>query len=249
MPGKTASAVTFVTGGGRGIGAAVATRLGGHGAPIAVGYRERAAEAEAVSASIRAAGGLALAVGADLSDVDSVDAAFGRIESELGPVGVLVNNAGLHLGGKVHQLLPSDWHRVIDACLTSSFLCARRATPAMIEAGAGRIINVSSVVGLNGFPGDAAYASAKAGLIGLTKAIALELARHGISVNVVAPGFVDTDMTRGLAPEVLDKVHRSIPSRRLSSPEEIAEVIEFLALGPSYLTGSLITIDGGWSIA
>ncbi|MHB1710308.1 MAG: 3-oxoacyl-ACP reductase family protein [Acidimicrobiales bacterium] len=239
----------FVTGAGRGIGAEIARRLAAGGAPVAIGYRRQADQAEAVAISIREKGGTALCVGADVSDPDEVDAAFARIEAELGPVGVLVNNAGLHIGGRIQAFAVEDWHRVVGTCLTGAFLCARRAVPEMVARRGGRIVNVTSVVGVNGYPGDAAYASAKAGMIGLTKALALELARDGIAVNAVAPGFVDTEMTRALAPSVLEQVARSIPARRQGSTEEIAQAVEFLVTGPEYITGTVLTIDGGWTIA
>lgn len=239
----------FVTGGSRGIGAAIAQNLAAAGAAVAIGYRNRAAQAEQVAASITTAGGTAICVAGDVSDEDEVDQAFARIEAELGPVGILVNNAGAHRGGRVQKLALDDWRLVHNASLTSAFLCARRAVPLMIERRRGRIINVTSVVGLNGFPGDAAYASAKAGLIGLTKALALELAREQITVTAVAPGFVDTEMTRGLAPSVLARIEGTIPAHRQATADEIAQTVGFLAAGPDYITGTVIVVDGGWRIA
>jgi 3-oxoacyl-[acyl-carrier protein] reductase len=249
MPDSLAGIPAFVTGGSRGIGAEIARRLAATGMPVAIGYRERAAEAERVAASITAAGGTAICVPGDVSDADQVDRTFAQIEAQLGPVGVLVNNAGVHRGGRVQKLTLEDWRLVLDASLTSAFLCARRAVPGMVERRWGRIVNVTSVVGLNGFPGDAAYASAKAGLIGLTKALALELARDGITVTAVAPGFVDTDMTRGLEPSVRERIERSVPVRRQATSGEIARTVEFLAAGPDYITGTVIVVDGGWTIA
>lgn len=248
-PGSLKGIPAFVTGGSGGIGAAVARSLASIGAPVAIGYRKRATEAERVASSIDALGGRAICVGGDVSDEDEVDQAFARIEAELGPVGVLVNNAGAHRGGRVQKLSVDDWRTVLDASLTSAFLCARRAVPGMVERQRGRIINVTSVVGLNGFPGDTAYASAKAGLIGLTKALALELARDGIAVTAVAPGFVDTDMTRALPPAVLERIERTIPTHRQATVEEIARTVDFLAAGPNYITGTVIVVDGGWTIA
>jgi 3-oxoacyl-[acyl-carrier protein] reductase len=242
-------APAFVTGASRGIGAAIARRLGDTGRPVAIGFRDRADDAERVVRGITERGGSAMCVQADVSDENQVERAFLDIESELGPVGVLVNNAGVHRGGLVHRLGLDDWRAVLDGSLTSAFLCARRAAPPMIERGWGRIVNVTSVVGLNGFPGDAAYAAAKAGLTGMTKALALELARHHISVNAVAPGFVDTDMTRELTPSVVESVQRSIPLRRQATADEIAQAVEFLVAGPEYVTGAVVVIDGGWTIA
>jgi 3-oxoacyl-[acyl-carrier protein] reductase len=248
-PGPLEQIPAFVTGGSGGIGAAVARELAALGAPVAVGYRYRAAEAEQVVAGIVANGGSAIAVGGDVSDETQVEQIFARIEAELGPVGVLVNNAGAHRGGRVQKLSLADWRTVLDGCLTSAFLCARRVTAGMAERRWGRIINVTSVVGINGFPGDSAYASAKAGMIGLTKALALELARDGIAVTAVAPGFVDTDMTRALDPRVLERIECTIPSRRQATVEEIAQTVAFLAGGPDYITGAVIVVDGGWTLA
>ncbi|MBS4728587.1 3-oxoacyl-ACP reductase FabG [Mycobacterium sp. SM1] len=248
-PGSLNGIPAFVTGGSRGIGAAIARHLASVGAAVAIGYRNRAAQAEQVAMSITTAGGTAICVAGDVSNENEVDQAFARIEAELGPVGILVNNAGAHRGGRVQKLTLDDWRLVHDASLTSAFLCARRAVPRMIERRGGRIINVTSVVGLNGFPGDAAYASAKAGLIGLTKALALELARDQIAVTAVAPGFVDTEMTRGLAPSVLARIERTIPAHRQATADEIAQTVGFLAAGPDYITGTVIVVDGGWRIA
>ncbi|GAB4977448.1 3-oxoacyl-[acyl-carrier-protein] reductase [Mycobacterium avium subsp. hominissuis] len=248
-PGSLNGIPAFVTGGSRGIGAAIAQHLAAAGAAVAIGYRNRAAQAEQVAASITTAGGRAICVAGDVSDEDEVDQAFARIEAELGPVGILVNNAGAHRGGRVQKLALDDWRLVHNASLTSAFLCARRAVPLMIERRWGRIINVTSVVGLNGFPGDAAYASAKAGLIGLTKALALELARDQITVTAVAPGFVDTEMTRGLARSVRERIERTIPAHRQATADEIAQTVGFLAAGPDYITGTVIVVDGGWRIA
>ncbi|BBX65327.1 beta-ketoacyl-ACP reductase [Mycobacterium saskatchewanense] len=248
-PGSLNGIPAFVTGGSRGIGAAIAQNLATAGAAVAIGYRNRAAQAEQVATSITTAGGTAICIPGDVSDENEVDQAFARIEAELGPVGILVNNAGAHRGGRVQKLALDDWRLVHNASLTSAFLCARRAVPLMIERRWGRIINVTSVVGLNGFPGDAAYASAKAGLIGLTKALALELARDQITVTAVAPGFVDTEMTRGLAPSIIERIERTIPAHRQATADEIAQTVGFLAAGPDYITGTVIVVDGGWRIA
>jgi 3-oxoacyl-[acyl-carrier protein] reductase len=143
-------------------------------------------------------------------------------------------------------MLPlDDWRLVLDSSLTGAFLCTRRALPAMVEKGWGRIVNISSVVGINGFPGDAAYAAAKAGLIGLTRAVALEHARHGITVNAVAPGFIDTDMLATLSERVRARVTGAVPLRRLGTCEEVAEAVERLVLS-DYSTGETVVLDGGW---
>jgi 3-oxoacyl-[acyl-carrier protein] reductase len=239
--------VAFVTGGARGIGAAVARRLSDDGLAVAVGFRQDEAAATDVVRRIESCGGRAIPVRGDVSDDDEVDAAFDLVESELGAVDVLVNNAGIHRAGRITALSARHWRAVIDANLTGSFLCARRAVPKMVAAGYGCIVNISSVIGLNGFPGDAAYASAKAGLFGLTRALALELAGSGVRVNAVAPGFVDTEMTQALHEEVLQRIEASIPLRRQATTEEIADCVAFLA-SAGYVTGSVVVADGGWTI-
>ena len=238
-----------MTGASRGIGAAIAARLAAAGAPVALVYRSDEDAAVKVAKDIQASGGRALAVRADVSRPDKVDAAFAAVEAEFGSARILVNNAAVHRGGRVQALSLDDWNAVVATGLTGAFLCCRRAVPGMIEQGGGRIINVSSVVGLNGFPGDAAYASVKAGLLGLTKSLALELARDGISVNAVVPGFVGTDMTRALDPKLLDRVIDSIPHRRMATTDEVADSVAFLATGPDYITGSNVVVDGGWTLA
>jgi 3-oxoacyl-[acyl-carrier protein] reductase len=238
-----------VTGGSRGIGAAVAARLAGLGAPVALIYRRDDEAAASVAAEIESAGGTALPLRADVSSPADVDALFHAVEAKLGPVGVLINNAAVHRAGRIQTLDVADWQAVIDTGLTGAFPCCRRAVPGMLERGGGRIVNVSSVIGLNGFPGDAAYASAKAGLLGLTRALALELAQAGVSVNAVVPGFVDTDMTRALEPRVLDRIVNSVPMGRTASTEEVAETVAFLVAGPAYVTGTNVVIDGGWTLA
>lgn len=239
----------FVSGASRGIGEAVARRLAALGAPVAVGYRSRAADADRVVADIVAAGGRATAVGGDLSDEEAVAGVFAAIEAAFGPVGILVNNAGLHIGGRIQHVPTADWRAVIDANLTAAFLCSRAAVPGMVERRWGRIVNITSVVGLNGFPGDVPYASAKAGLIGLTRALALEVAGRQVTVNAIAPGFVDTEMTQALEPAVLERVERSIPLKRQATADEIAGAVEFLVGSGDYVTGSVVVVDGGWTLA
>jgi 3-oxoacyl-[acyl-carrier protein] reductase len=238
-----------VTGASRGIGAATARRLAEAGASVAVVYRRGAQEAEKVVAGIEDAGGRANAFACDIASCGDVDRMIGAVEAELGPVGVLVNNAGIHRGGRIQNLSVDDWNAVIATDLTGAFLCSRRVVPGMIERQFGRIVNVASVVGINGFPGDSAYAAAKAGLLGLTRALALELAPHGIVVNALAPGFVDTEMTQRLSDKARTRTNEAIPLGRQADCDEVAEAIAFLATGPDYVTGSTLTVDGGWTLA
>jgi 3-oxoacyl-[acyl-carrier protein] reductase len=238
-----------VTGASRGIGTAVAQTLAGLGAAVAVVYRSDEEAAAKVVAGIEADGGRAIALRCDVTSLPDVDELFRRVESEYGPPGVLVNNAGIHRGGRVQSIDPSDWDLVIRTDLTGAFYCARRAVPGMIERQWGRIVNVSSTVGIKGFPGDCAYAAAKAGLLGLTRAMALELAPAGVLVNALAPGFVDTDMTRVLSDRALERANRAIPLGRQADPQEIADAVAFLVAGPGYLTGSTLVLDGGWTLA
>jgi 3-oxoacyl-[acyl-carrier protein] reductase len=200
-------------------------------------------------AAVEAAGGRAVAVAGDVASWDDVDRMVGAVEDALGPVGVLVNNAGIHRAGRVHRLAVADWDAVIATDLTGAFLCTRRVVPGMLERRSGRIVNVSSVIGQNGFPGDCAYAAAKAGLLGFTRALALELAPAGVTVNAVAPGFVETDMTRALSESARARTNRAIPLGRQAGAEEIADAVAFLVTGPGYVTGSTLTVDGGWSLA
>jgi 3-oxoacyl-[acyl-carrier protein] reductase len=240
--GRTA----LVTGAARGIGRAIARRLADDGAAVAVNYATSAARAEALVSEIRAAGGRAAALRADVGDASQVDALFTRIEAELGPVGVLVNNAGLHRGGRVERLDPADFDAVVRASLVGSFLCAARAVPRMKDQGWGRIVQISSPAALRGFAGDAAYGAAKAGQLGLTRCLAVELAPHGITVNAVVPGYVPTEMTGGLSDRSRAAIEASIPAGRPALPEEVAAAVAYLT-GPdaAYVTGVTLPVDGG----
>jgi NAD(P)-dependent dehydrogenase (short-subunit alcohol dehydrogenase family) len=239
-----------VTGASRGIGAATARALAGRGAPVAVVSRHNGEEAAKVVAGIEADGGRAVAVACDVAAWDDVDRMVATVEDAFGaPVGILVNNAGIHRAGRVHRLPLEDWDAVISVDLTGAFLCTRRVVPGMIARQFGRIVNISSVIGVNGFPGDCAYAAAKAGLLGFTRALALELAPSGITVNALAPGFVETDMTRALSGNVAARTTEAVPLGRQATSDEIAEAVVFLTAGPAYVTGSTLTVDGGWTLA
>jgi 3-oxoacyl-[acyl-carrier protein] reductase len=238
-------ATALVTGASKGIGAAIALALAEDGWNVGVNYRSDREGAERTVKAIEEAGGRALAVGGDVSDANGVaDELFSSLESELGPVLALVNNAGITADGLAIQMGDDDWNRVIDTNLTAAFRMTRRAMRPMIKARYGRIVNIASVVGPRANAGQANYAAAKAGLIGLTKTVAAEVARRGVTVNAVAPGFIATDMTEELPDAILD----AVPAKRVGTPEEVAAAVRFLASDDAgYVTGSTLFVDGGMS--
>ena len=241
--------VALVTGGSRGIGAAIARRLAADGMAVAVNYATNEARAGEVVADIEDAGGTAVAVQADVGKAGDVDDMFTAVTEMLGPVTVLVNNAGITDDGLMLRMGPDQWDRVIATNLTSVFLCTKAALRPMVRARNGRIITISSVSGLSGNPGQANYAAAKAGIIGLTKSVAKEVGSRGITVNAVAPGFIATDMTDDLGTSVTDRAREQISLGRLGRPEEVASVVGYLASeGASYITGQTIVVDGGLAL-
>ena len=234
----------LVTGGSRGIGAAIAKGLAADGWAVGVNFRSDAAAAEQVVRAIEDAGGRAVAIQGDVADPQAADAIFGRLEAEIGPVLCLVNNAGVRADGLSPQIGDEDWARVVETNLTGAFRLTRRALRPMLRARYGRVVNVASIVGQRANPGQANYAAAKAGLVGMTKTIAAEVARRGVTVNAVAPGLIDTDMTAGLEGGLLD----AVPARRPGTPDEVAACVRFLASDQaSYVTGTTLTVDGGLS--
>jgi 3-oxoacyl-[acyl-carrier protein] reductase len=234
----------LVTGSARGIGAATAIALAADGWPVAVNYRSDADGAADVVARIEDAGGRAVAIGADVTEPEQVAELFERAEGELGTVLVLVNNAGVRADGLAPQLKAEDWHAVLDTNLSAAFHTTRRALRPMLRSRFGRIVNVSSIVGTRANAGQANYAASKAGLIGLTKTVAVEVARRGITVNAVAPGLVETKLTEGISNGLAD----AIPARRTGTPEEVAACVRFLASEDAgYVTGTVLTVDGGLS--
>lgn len=235
--------VALVTGGSRGLGRAIALELGRAGATVIVNYMRAEAEAQAVIAEIGAGHALA----ADVRSQADVDRLFAFAET-LGGVDILVNNAGLTRDGLLARMNDEDWTAVMDTSLTATMRTCRAAYMSMMRKRSGSIINMTSVSALRGNAGQTNYSAAKAGIIGLTRSLAKELARRNVRVNAVAPGFFDTDMTRALPDEVLKGATEVIPMRRVGKPEEIVGVVRFLA-GPasSYVTGQVIAVDGGLS--
>jgi 3-oxoacyl-[acyl-carrier protein] reductase len=237
-------AVALVTGGSRGIGAAIARELAADGWDVAVGYRSEAAAAAATVAAVRACGQRAIAVPGGVGDPGAAEALLGAVESELGPVLALINNAGVRSDGLVMQLDDEAWDEVVETNLSAAFRLTRRALRGMISARFGRVVNVASVVGPRANVGQANYAAAKAGLIGMTKTVGSEVARRGVTVNAVAPGFIETDMTADLAPDVLS----AVPARRAGRPQEVAATVRFLASdAASYINATTLFVDGGLS--
>jgi 3-oxoacyl-[acyl-carrier protein] reductase len=234
--------VAMVTGSTRGIGRAIAQALAEAGARVAVLGRDQAKAAETAAAIGHGAVGFAC----DVTQEASVDAAVEAIGKALGPIDVLVNNAGVTRDNVFLRLADADWDTVIEANLKGAFRTIRAASRGMMKKRWGRIINISSVVGLIGNKGQANYAATKAGLLGLTKTIARELASRGITVNAVAPGFIDTDMTAALTPEQREALAKQVPMERLGRPEDVASAVLFLASDASaYITGQVLVVDGG----
>jgi 3-oxoacyl-[acyl-carrier protein] reductase len=232
----------LVTGASRGIGAAIARELAAAGWPVGVNYRADEDAARETVAQIEAAGGRAIALRADVTVPAETEALFDSVQQDLGRVLVLVNNAGVRRDELAISLSDNDWDEVIDTNLTAAFRTTRIALRGMIRERFGRVINIASVVGPRANAGQANYAAAKAGLIGMTRTIAVEVARRGVTVNAIAPGLIETDMTAGLDGELLS----AVPARRAGSPEEVAACAGFLASERAgYVTGSTLYVDGG----
>jgi 3-oxoacyl-[acyl-carrier protein] reductase len=235
----------LVTGASRGIGRACAVELARAGTRVALAARQRD-KLEQLAAEIRAAGGEAYAVEIDMASNDSIRHAVSQVSKEFGRIDILVNNAGITRDGLAMRMKREDWDVVLQTNLSGAFFTAQQAMPAMIRERWGRIVNVASVVGRSGNAGQANYVASKAGLIGLTKALAQEIASRNVTVNAVAPGFIETDMTQALSAEVREKLLAAIPLKRLGTPEDVAAAVRFLASEEAgYITGHVLDVNGG----
>ncbi len=241
--------VAVVTGASRGIGRAIALTLATEGAKVVVNYAQSSTAAEDIVATITAAGGEALSLPADVSQADQVDALMSGTLEAFGRIDILVNNAGITRDTLLLRMKLEDWQAVIDLNLTGVFLCTKAVAKGMLKQRSGRIINIASVAGQMGNPGQANYSAAKAGVIGFTKTVAKELASRGVTVNAVAPGFIKTDMTGDL-PNTED-ILKFIPLGRFGQPDDIAGMVRFLAADPAaaYITGQVFNVDGGMVMA
>ena len=242
LRGQTA----LVTGGARGIGKSIAIKLAALGADIVVSDIATGAAMDETLGELRSLGVEAKGICFNVADEVAVEQAVKDIAAQCGRLDILVNNAGISLDSLLVRFKAEDWQRTIDVNLTGSFFCARAAAKVMMKARNGRIVNIASVVGLMGNAGQAAYAASKAGLVGLTKSMARELASRGITVNAVAPGYIQTDMTAQLSDEQREKILSQVPLGRMGMPEDVAEAVAFLVLPASgYVTGQVLSVNGG----
>jgi 3-oxoacyl-[acyl-carrier protein] reductase len=242
LNGKTA----IVTGAGRGIGKAIALKLANEGANVVINYRSSMEAAMDLVKEIESIGSKAIAVKADISKFDEAQNLILKAKEVFGTIDILVNNAGITKDGVLMRMSEDDFGSVIDTNLKGVFNCIRHAVPLMMKQRSGKIINITSVVGLMGNAGQANYSAAKAGIIGLTKSTAKEIGSRGVTVNAIAPGFIDTDMTSVLSDKVKDTIKNGIVLKKLGKPENIADAVYFLASSMGdYITGQIISVDGG----
>ena len=241
--------IALVTGGGRGIGRAIVEAIAGAGASVAFTYRSSSGPSEELAASLRAAGRTVTAHRSDAASSADAAAVVERVIADHGRLDILINNAGITKDGLLMRMSEEDWDRVIANNLKSVYNFTKAAARQMVGQRAGKIINITSIVGISGNAGQSNYAASKAGIIGFTKSVAKEFASRNIQVNAVAPGFVDTDMTGALTPEQKKALVEMIPLRRTARPEEIASVVRFLASdGAGYITGQVLCVDGGMTM-
>ena len=238
--------VALITGASRGIGRACAVAIARADVRVAINYRNSADDAKETLRLVESAGGEGICVAGDVSDEASVAQMFGAVHDDLGPVSILVNNAGIRRDGLSLNMREEAWREVLDTCLSGAFLCSRLALKDMLASRWGRIVNIGSAVALHGNAGQANYAAAKAGLIGLTKSMAREVASRGVTVNLIAPGLVETEMTTTLDERQWDALVQTIPARRAGRPDEVAGMAGYLCSeAAGYVNGAVFAIDGG----
>jgi 3-oxoacyl-[acyl-carrier protein] reductase len=249
MPAELEGRVALVTGGSRGIGAAICEELAAGGATVAVNYASNATAADEVCARIASAGGTAHAVQGDVASAAGAAALVERVEQEVGAIDALVNNAGITRDDLIMRLSEEDWRDVIDTNLGGAFFTCRALSRPMLKRRRGTIVNISSIVGLHGNAGQSNYAASKAGLIGLTKALAKELGGRGIRVNAIAPGYIATELTNVLPEQARDAILANTPLGRLGEPSDVARAVRFLCSDASaFITGDVLAVDGGLGI-
>ncbi|MFD1929093.1 3-oxoacyl-[acyl-carrier-protein] reductase [Sporosarcina siberiensis] len=239
-----AGKVAVVTGGSRGIGATIAKALAENGASVAINYHTRIDDANAIVKEIEEKGGISVAIKSDVSNPDDVKEFMKEVKKTFGKIDILVNNAGITRDRTFRNLTNEDWNEVIDVNLNSVFYTTKEVINHMLEQKSGRVINISSIIGQSGGFGQSNYAASKAGLVGLTKSLALETAKNGITVNAICPGFIETEMVKEMPDDVKKSIISKIPMRRLGQTEEIAEAVLFLTTA-DYITGQSININGG----